>query len=186
VSDPKPSGLTEEASIEVELSAQDLLELSPLRPREHPEDRAEPQSLEQHAGDSVGAATKPVLTRNTPTASKHRMRGPLIALSLIAAIAAVTVVGARAQYQQSAADRPITSSMDSSPRAATSVEESAPATEVAQGPPVVFKNPFDATEVFEFPPGTSKAEARAAVADLLLQRATERREKRGARLPRRR
>ena len=40
--------------------------------------------------------------------------------------------------------------------------------------PVYFRNPFDATEVFEFPPGTSQAEARDAVADLLLKRARER------------
>jgi len=46
-----------------------------------------------------------------------------------------------------------------------------PLTEV----PVRFVNPFDATEVFEFPPGTSNSEARQAVADLLLQRARDRR-----------
>jgi hypothetical protein len=40
--------------------------------------------------------------------------------------------------------------------------------------PVYFRNPFDASEVFEFPPGTSQAEAREAVADLLLKRARER------------
>jgi len=41
-------------------------------------------------------------------------------------------------------------------------------------PPLRFKNPFDANEVFEFPSGTSLAEARQAVADVLLQRAHER------------
>jgi hypothetical protein len=40
--------------------------------------------------------------------------------------------------------------------------------------PVRFANPFDKTEVFEFPHGTSKAEAREAVASLLMQRARER------------
>jgi hypothetical protein len=40
--------------------------------------------------------------------------------------------------------------------------------------PVRFVNPFDATEVFEFPHGTSKTEAREAVASLLIQRARER------------
>ena len=40
--------------------------------------------------------------------------------------------------------------------------------------PVRFTNPFDASEVFEFPPGTSKTEAHDAVADLLLQRARDR------------
>jgi hypothetical protein len=36
------------------------------------------------------------------------------------------------------------------------------------------KNPFDATEVFEFPPGTSDLEARRKAAELLLQRARAR------------
>jgi len=37
--------------------------------------------------------------------------------------------------------------------------------------PVLFKNPFDHTEVFEFPAGTTQAEAREAVATLLMDRA---------------
>ena len=40
--------------------------------------------------------------------------------------------------------------------------------------PVRFANPFDATEIFEFPSGTSDTEARQAVADLLVQRAHDR------------
>jgi hypothetical protein len=42
------------------------------------------------------------------------------------------------------------------------------------GQPVRFTNPFDASEVFEFPPGTSSTYAHDAVAELLLQRARER------------
>jgi hypothetical protein len=42
------------------------------------------------------------------------------------------------------------------------------------GMPVRFTNPFDPTEVFEFPTGTSEEEAHAAVADLLVNRARER------------
>jgi hypothetical protein len=49
-----------------------------------------------------------------------------------------------------------------------------PALPCANNAPVRFTNPFDATEVFEFPPGTSKSEARHAVADLLLKRARDR------------
>jgi hypothetical protein len=41
-------------------------------------------------------------------------------------------------------------------------------------PPVRFRNPFDASEVFEFPPGTSDDSARESVAALLLQRARDR------------
>lgn len=55
----------------------------------------------------------------------------------------------------------------------------AAAPEVSPPPPppaeaVRFKNPFDHSEVFEFPPGTSPAEARQAVAELLMERARDR------------
>jgi hypothetical protein len=45
----------------------------------------------------------------------------------------------------------------------------------AQELPTRFKNPFDASEVFELPPGTSADAARESVAEMLLQRARERR-----------
>jgi len=41
--------------------------------------------------------------------------------------------------------------------------------------PVTFTNPFDRTETFEFPSGTSETEARQLVAQLLMERARERR-----------
>ena len=44
-----------------------------------------------------------------------------------------------------------------------------------QGAPVRITNVFDATEVFEFPHGTTESEAREAVAELLLGRARARR-----------
>ncbi|MGH8241243.1 MAG: hypothetical protein ACREXP_30090, partial [Steroidobacteraceae bacterium] len=58
-----------------------------------------------------------------------------------------------------------------------------PSVQLAELPPpepVVLVNPFDKTETFTFPPGTSKADARDQMATLLLQRAAERR----AHLPR--
>lgn len=45
---------------------------------------------------------------------------------------------------------------------------------VAEAQPLRFKNPFDKSEVFEFPAGTTLEEARASVADLLRQRAQDR------------
>ena len=65
---------------------------------------------------------------------------------------------------------------------APTVTRAAPLAEVVaavpselQGAPVRIKNAFDATEVFEFPPGTTESEAREAVAALLLSRARDRR-----------
>lgn len=46
-----------------------------------------------------------------------------------------------------------------------------PAAPTPAAEPVLFKNPFDRTEVFEFPAGTTQAEAREAVARLLMDRA---------------
>lgn len=51
-----------------------------------------------------------------------------------------------------------------------------------EGEPVLFANPFDAHEVFEFPAGTSVDEAREAVAQLLIERAVERQRQFDARL----
>jgi hypothetical protein len=49
-----------------------------------------------------------------------------------------------------------------------------PAPASADNTAVRFTNPFDGSEVFEFPSGTSEAEVKQAVADLLLQRAHDR------------
>ena len=48
--------------------------------------------------------------------------------------------------------------------------------------PVRFSNPFDASEAFEFPPGTSDEQARQSVAAILLQRARDRHVERGVAL----
>ena len=40
--------------------------------------------------------------------------------------------------------------------------------------PVRFANPFDASEVFEFPAGTTEAEAQQAIAGFLMERAVSR------------
>jgi hypothetical protein len=52
--------------------------------------------------------------------------------------------------------------------------EGAPAVPAEAATPVRFPNPFDASEVFEFPAGTSEADAHDAVAKLLLKRARDR------------
>ena len=49
------------------------------------------------------------------------------------------------------------------------------ANEQPRDPAVQVINPFDATEVFEFPAGTTESDARNVIAELLLQRAGERR-----------
>jgi hypothetical protein len=53
-------------------------------------------------------------------------------------------------------------------------DERAPAAPSSDSEPVRIKNPFDRTEVFEFPAGTGEAEAREAVTKLLMERAHDR------------
>jgi hypothetical protein len=65
-----------------------------------------------------------------------------------------------------AADRIYTVRIETPPTATLPAE--------SPGPPVRFRNPFDASEVFEFPPGTSDDSARESVAAMLLQRARDR------------
>ena len=50
----------------------------------------------------------------------------------------------------------------------------ATADEPVSDPPVRVTNPFDASEVFEFPAGTTRAEARALMNEMLMERARER------------
>ncbi len=66
--------------------------------------------------------------------------------------------------------------VSASAAAPVSVAPSPPAASTpADATPVRFVNPFDRKEVFEFSPGTSEADARQAVAELLSERARERR-----------
>jgi hypothetical protein len=58
---------------------------------------------------------------------------------------------------------------------AVSLAPAPAANEHPRGPVVQVINPFDATEVFEFPAGTTESDTRNAIAELLLQRAGERR-----------
>jgi hypothetical protein len=57
------------------------------------------------------------------------------------------------------------------------VHQPLPAATAAQQPDVQVVNPFDSKEVFLFPAGTSAAESREKVAQILLQRARERQSK---------
>ena len=63
------------------------------------------------------------------------------------------------------------------PRAATSsiAQQELPSLQSAPlDQPLRVANPFDASEVFEFPAGTSEADAHEAVAGFLIERATRR------------
>jgi hypothetical protein len=71
-------------------------------------------------------------------------------------------------YQPTQANPPTTTSSPG-----TDAPRASPANAVK--PTVQVRNSFDATEVFEFPAGTTDAETRQRVAEMLLQRARARR-----------
>jgi hypothetical protein len=119
----------------------------------------------QHAAPAPSGVFKAA-----PASRAARLRSPLVILFLVA-VAGVIAAGALRDSDKRAA-------LPASPPAVIPVPEPAPVEQAAEAPPepaVVLVNPFDATETFTFPPGTSKAEAREQMAALLLQRAAERR-----------
>lgn len=138
---------TEAINTEIELSAQDLLALSDLRQVDEP-------------------ATSPALQPSrTPRGAPSRNLS--LPLSLIAVVGVVS-----ATYALMSPERASQSTADTSQPLAQP-EWPAPQ-QFAAGEPVRFANPFDADEVFEFPPGTTETQARDAVAEALLQRAMAR------------
>jgi hypothetical protein len=96
---------------------------------------------------------------------------PLAAIAVIGIAAAILWRPAPHRVPQQVAPPPAVNI--TRPAASAPALPAAPATSSA--PPVRVRNPFDATEVFEFPAGTTKAEARQKIADVLLQRAVDRR-----------
>jgi len=104
------------------------------------------------------------MTKGSPLdATQHKPR-----LLIGAAIAAVLVVLGGVAHL-AAKQKPVSAKVAQAPRPTPPPPPAeAPAT---AGEPVLFKNPFDRTEVFEFPPGTTEAEARDAVAKALMERA---------------
>ena len=86
-----------------------------------------------------------------------------MAVALIVSGAVVANLAAKPK----AAPAPVLHASQPLPPPAPAAEPAAPVAE-----PVLYKNPFDRSEVFEFPAGTTNQEARDAVAKLLMDRTT--------------
>jgi len=139
------------------------------------------RDLRRLTDDFLGKPTEPTasgqqLATASPAAFKARsgsrartLRSALVVLSL--AVAGVITAGALRESDERAALPPPPPAVVPAPVPPPSVQPA----EVAPPEPVVLVNPFDATETFTFPPGTSKADARDQMATLLLNRAMERR-----------
>jgi len=93
----------------------------------------------------------------------------LVIATVVLAIAVTLALG-RAAHRAAQSLTPV-------PTAAIKIPTSharAPTLPAESQQPVRVRNPFDTSEEFEFPPGTSATEAREWVAELLLQRARDR------------
>jgi hypothetical protein len=125
----------------------------------------------------LGTGRTPLSTSHLPPAPRETAHARDVWVSLsVAAVLALSAVmialwpaepHARTAPQSEAPALPITGSLADAPA------QTGPSG--AQNLPTQFTNPFDASEVFEFPPGTTEDAARQAVADILLKRARERR-----------
>ena len=150
----EPKGIIvekEQADTELELSAQELRELA------QPGANQQATTPQPQAPTTTSDSSAPIRRATVP--------GRFLSLTFVAgSIGAFCLVLASNDHEvqpvEQTVERPV-------PR----LEQPEPTIE---GEPVLFANPFDAHEVFEFPAGTTHAEAREAVAQMLLERAMER------------
>jgi hypothetical protein len=143
------------ATVEAEMDAQELLGLAPTSAAE---------------ASSAGHAYAEV-----PASRTKLLRAPLL---ILCGIAVAGTIAAAVLHQSEPDFRPGAMVITLPP------PEPLPIQLVKLAPPepeVVLTNPFDRTEKFRFPPGTSKAEAREQMANLLMERAIGRK----AHLPKR-
>lgn len=160
------SGLDTMPVIEAEMDARDLRGLT---------DDFLGKPTQLTASGQHLATASPAAFKARPASRARILRSSLVVLCSVA-LAGVIAAGTLRESDKRAALPP-------PPPAVVPVSEPAPPVQTAELPPpepVVVVNPFDRTEKFTFPPGTSKADARDQMATLLLQRAMER----GANRPR--
>jgi hypothetical protein len=115
-----------------------------------------------------------------PRPAMSRLRLAIL-LSTVAVASALLTAVTYIATTRTVRPAPVAASVVSSPPAPVIVASPPsppppPASSTESAEPVRFVNPFDRKEVFEFPAGTSKADARDAVAELLYERAQERRD----------
>ena len=141
-------GLDTVPTVEAELDAHELLGIAPTP-----------------SADSPSARTA---SAKRPASRAKRVSAPLM---IVCGIAVAGVVAAAVLRQSEPEIYPVAMVVTLPPPQPLPIElgNLAP-----PEPEVVLKNPFDPSEKFTFPPGTSKAEAREQMANLLLARAVER------------
>jgi len=138
----------------------------------------DPNATGQHAATAASADAADDDEDDAPRTSRAKLLGASLVVVCLVGLAGVITVNALGNSEKQAAALPAPPPAVVAAPVPEPVEQTA---EVAPAPePVVLTNPFDRSEKFTFPPGTSKAEAREQMANLLMQRAIER----GANKPR--
>jgi hypothetical protein len=152
---------------EIELSSDDLVSLSHVKKIDAAESVPSPV---------IATAAAPAQIINAKPRQTSNARRAISRTAMFIGLMFATIAGAIAMYTHSQTNPVKRVQHTWKPAFPQPVGDTEPEPqEVApQGPPVKYVNPFDRSEVFEFPPGTSRAAARDAVADILLQRAAER------------
>ncbi len=154
---------SDEDTIELSLTPEHALALS--------------RAAEQEHADALPAASRPsdvpgVRIGNAEHQSARQFgRWPLAFATLASGIAVGVALGLAVHSVPHVRTATINVPV-STPAPATPLPAACPAE--SREPSVRLSNPFDRSEVFEFPPGTSADEARQSAAALLLQRARDR------------
>ena len=131
---------------------------------EHIEVEFTPEQTEVQVQAAAGRQRAPALEPPLRTARVGLLVRVLLYVGLLVGVV----------YARQIGEEPIQVAQKVDPKPALIGEERAPAALSADNEPMRVKNPFDRTEEFEFPPGTSEAEAREAVTKLLMERAHDR------------
>jgi hypothetical protein len=154
-------GLDLAPAVEAEMDARELRELA---------DADHGKSTEPTTTSSPQAAAPPAETAADAAASRTTLvRSPLVVLC---GIAVAGTIAAAALHESETRPAPGSSAVIAPPSPPPVVVATVDVPEETHY--VVVVNPFDESEVFKFPPGTSESDARDAMAALLLQRARER------------
>jgi hypothetical protein len=161
----------DEAAVEFELSPQDLLALSRPGAIQGPTPGAAQSDAGSPADGPVSSQAQTARKHGKTASWDRQLSAPRIGVSL-SIVVAVVLTGV-VLYLYSRPDgtvRPVTAT---APRTAVPLARPS-STPSSDQLPLRFANPFDHTEVFEFPAGTSKPAAREAVAEVLMKRARDR------------
>ncbi|HUI59966.1 MAG TPA: hypothetical protein VLX90_07075 [Steroidobacteraceae bacterium] len=146
------------------------VELNPEQVLGHLPSRVSPPA-QQSAAVSPAALTLASAGSGSSTTRSAGRTSPMLGWAVAGSVAVLLGAWAVALYRPTPPEVPPPPPVVQTP----ALPPPAPAPQPApQEPPVQFRNPFDRSEVFEFPPGTSRAEARQAVAEVLMQRARDR------------